>query len=157
MQIKFMKATEVNIAEIKAFCDFWLRGYGVAEGIKGAGNDYFVPLKRHRAFLCKYDVRIALVQDCVVGWAVLSRHNVLIHLLVNPTFRKQGIGKKLVQLLNPEIIRSKVDQVAGNPVKFYAKLGYKPNGAELIGKKKNIQLLHKSIRKRKRKLSTSPA
>lgn len=130
-----------DITAICAFCDFWMGGYGVAEGIPGAGNDYFVPKARQEKYLNKYDVRIATMADCVVGWAVMGKNNCLIHLLVNPTLRRCNIGKTLVKQLSPSSIRLKTDQKAGNPIVFYEKLGYEPKGPKLTGKKKNIQLL----------------
>lgn len=144
MKIEYRKAEWADLEAVCAFCDFWMGGYGKAEGIPGAGSDYFVPRGRHEAYLRKYIVQIALVEGGIVGWAVLAKKGVLIHLLVSPTFRRAGIGRKLVKILNPAIVRSKTDQKAGNPAKFYHKLGYKPRGKKLTGRNNNIQMLYRA-------------
>jgi len=102
-----------------------------------------VPAGRHIKFVTKYTTLIALVENCIVGWAVKTHQGVLIHLLVAGTFRHQGIGSKMLELMNPESIRSKMDQSAGDPAEFYAQHGYARTSSNPQGKKHNIELFEK--------------
>lgn len=138
--IKYRLANEPDLPAIIAFVDFWLAGRGLADGVTGSAHDYFVPAGRHLKFVTVYTTLIALVDNFIVGWAVKSHKGVLIHLLVAGTFRHQGIGSKLLRRLRPETIRSKIDQAAGNPAKFYVKNGFKKTTGKRLGKKKNIEL-----------------
>jgi len=143
MDIIIRKATESDIEQIVSFTDYWMRGYGAKYKIPGTGNDYFVPRRQHLHYIRKHSVRIAFYSDVVVGWAVLTNKRVLIHLLVTPTLRGQGIGSALVDECNPIRIRSKTDQKAGNPIGFYKRLGFIPQSNKLEGRKHNIQVLIK--------------
>jgi len=140
MTVRYRIANESDIPAITAFVDFWLAGRGLADNVPGSAHDYFVPAGRHLKFVTKYTTLIALVENCIIGWSVKSHLGVLIHLLVAGTFRHQGIGSKMLKLMDPETIRSKVDQAAGNPAQFYKDRGYTraPNPPQ--GKKRNIEL-----------------
>ncbi|GAH98833.1 unnamed protein product [marine sediment metagenome] len=143
-QIKYRLAHESDIPAITAFVDFWLAGRGLADGVPGSAHDYFVPAGRHLKYVTKYTTLIALVENCIVGWAVKTHQGVLIHLLVAGTFRHQGIGSKMLELMKPGTIRSKMDQSAGDPAEFYAKRGYTKAANPPQGKKHNIELFAKT-------------
>ena len=141
--IEYRLAHESDLPLIVAFVDFWLAGRGLADGVPGSAHDYFVPAGRHLKFVTKYTTLIALLENSIVGWAVKTHQGVLIHLLVAGTFRHQGIGSKMLELMNPETIRSKMDQSAGDPADFYRKHGYARTSSNPLGKKHNIELFTK--------------
>jgi GNAT superfamily N-acetyltransferase len=144
MEIIFEKATIKDLSAVIKFVDYWLSGRGLAKGEKSAGNDYFVTAVQHMDYLKNYQVLLAKNDDIVVGWAVKNRHGVLIHLLIHADYRHQGIGRKMVQKLNPLHIRSKMNQSTGNPEVFYTKLGYTKIPGLVLGKRKNIEIFTKS-------------
>lgn len=144
MEVQYRQANEADLPAITAFVDYWLRGDGIPDGVPGSAHDYFVPAGRHLKFVTKYSTIIALLANCIVGWSVKTHKDVLIHLLVAGTFRGQGIGSKLLALQNPEIVRSKMDQAAGNPAAFYANSGYARTPEPAQGKKHNIELFAKT-------------
>jgi len=138
--IDYRKATISDTAAIIKFVDFWLSGRGLSSNLPGVVNDYFVSHKQHIDYLRRYFVLLALDGDRIVGWAVRSQANVMLHLLVAGDYRQRGIGTKMIQILRPEVIRSKVDQSTGDPAKFYEKQGYEKLAGERLGKRKNIEL-----------------
>jgi hypothetical protein len=132
--------------DLKAICnfvDYWLAGRAKRLGIKNASNDYFVSPGQHKDYLKNTIVLIAFDGDKMVGWGVKERTNVLIHLLIAADCRGFGVGAKMLEILNPDIIRSKTDQQTGDPGPFYEKNGYMRIGANLVGKKRNIQFMCK--------------
>lgn len=139
MNFVYRKAVESDLDTIVRFVDYWLAGRGLADEIPGSAHDYFVPRGRHIKFLRKYNVLLAFYETGLVGWAVTTHLGVLIHLLVAGTFRHQGIGSKMLELMDPDTIRSKMDQAAGNPAEFYRKHGFVKLAAKLEGKKHNIE------------------
>lgn len=142
--IEYRLAHESDIPAISAFVDFWLAGRGMADGIPGSAHDYFIPAGRHLKYVTKYTTLLALLENCIIGWAVKTHKGVLIHLLIAGTFRHQGIGTKMLELMNPDTVRSKMDQAAGNPAEFYGKRGYTPSPIPPQGKKHNIELFTKA-------------
>lgn len=144
-EIKYRLANESDIPAITAFVDFWLKGEGIPDKIPGSAHDYFVPAGRHLKFVTKYTTLLALLENCIIGWAVKTHKGVLIHLLVAGTFRNKGIGSKMLKLMNPETIRSKMDQSAGDPASFYYRFGYIKPSVRPTGKKNNIELFVKAI------------
>ena len=70
----------------------------------------------------------------------------MIHLLIAADQRGKGIGKEMLRQLNPDIIRSKSDQMTGNPASFYEKNGYVLCNTIQVGKKRNIDLMMKDRR-----------
>ena len=143
MVVEYRKAEIFDLERLAAFVDFWLTGGGVADGVPGAGHDFFVPVGRHEAYLAKYAVLLALYEGEIVGWAVKTKKGVLIHLLVAGTFRGNGIGGEMLRRMDPEVVRSKFDQSTGDPSGFYRKYGYVKVMGERLGKKKNIELYAK--------------
>ncbi|MCK4787773.1 MAG: GNAT family N-acetyltransferase [Desulfobacteraceae bacterium] len=141
--VYFRKATDSDIPSIGAFVDFWLSGRGLADKVPGSAHDYFVPVGRHQKYVTKYTTILALFDKSIVGWCVKSHLGVLIHLLVAGTFRHQGIGTKLLELADPESIRSKIDQAAGDPASFYTKRGYSRVAGPRQGSKQNIEMFEK--------------
>ncbi|MBA7615445.1 hypothetical protein ES703_22726 [subsurface metagenome] len=142
--IEYRRARESDLPAITSFVDFWLAGRGLADGVHGSAHDYFVPAGRHLKFVTKYTTLIALVENCIIGWAVKTHQGVLIHLLVAGTFRHRGIGSELLKRMDPESIRSKMDQAAGNPAEFYADHGYVKSSTPLQGKNQNIEMFEKA-------------
>ncbi len=141
--IEYRRARESDLPAIISFVDFWLAGRGLADGVRGSAHDYFVPAGRHLKFVTKYTTLIALLDNCIIGWAVKSHLGVLIHLLVAGTFRHQGIGSQMLKLMNPDTIRSKTDQAAGDPAQFYEDHGYTRSPNPPQGKKRNIELFER--------------
>lgn len=145
LKIKYRLANESDLPAITAFVDFWLRGDGIPDGVPGSAHDYFVPAGRHQKFVTKYTTLLATVENFIVGWAVKTHKGVLIHLLVAGTWRKVGIGSALLEHMDPETIRSKMDQSAGNPAEWYRERGYVKAAGPAQGKKHNIELFSKAI------------
>jgi hypothetical protein len=127
--------------------DYWLSGRGKRDNVPGVVNDYFIPHKRQIKYLKEYHVWLAFDSDKIVGWAVKTHLNILIHVLIAGNYRSKGIGRELVIRLNPQIIRSKTDQSTGNPEEFYHKCGYEKLAGEMTGKNKNIQLFCRGWKK----------
>lgn len=144
MPIVYRKADERDLPAIAAFVDFWLAGRGLADSVPGSAHDYFVPAGRHLKYVTKYVTLVALLDNCIIGWSVKTHLGVLIHLLVAGTFRHRGIGTELLRRQEPDTIRSKMDQSAGNPAEFYEKLGYTREPGPRSGKQNNIELFVKS-------------
>ncbi|GAI70036.1 unnamed protein product [marine sediment metagenome] len=144
MQIQYRLANESDLPAIVSFVDFWLKGEGLADKVPGSAHDYFVPAGRHLKYVTKYTTLLALLENCIIGWAVKTHKGVLIHLLVAGTFRNQGIGSQLLKSLDPTQIRSKMDQSAGDPAEFYENLGYVKSPGPSQGRKHNIELFEKA-------------
>lgn len=142
MEIEYRKAEMKDLDEISAFTDFWMCGYGVTDSIPGTGNNYFVSAGQHESYMTKHNVQLALHHGKIVGWAVSTKKGVLIHLLIAGTFRKQGIGSKLLEQCKPSIIRSKSDQSTGNPSAFYEAKGYLKKQGIKVGRKNNIEIFY---------------
>ena len=140
LAVTYRIAKECDLPAIVAFVDFWLKGEGLADKIPGSAHDYFVPAGRHLKYVTKYTTLLALLENCIIGWAVKTHKGVLIHLLVAGTFRNCGIGSKMLELMDPETIRSKMDQSAGNPADFYRKRGFYRSADPPQGRKNNIEL-----------------
>ncbi len=144
-QIVYRRATMRDLPRICEFVDWWLAGRAKARGVKNAGDDYFVTPSQHRAYLKGCHVLLAEAGDRIVGWAVKEPTNVLIHLLVAADWRGRGIGKKMLHILDPDIIRSKSDQTTGDPARFYEAQGYMRMGHVKVGRKRNIDLMAKRM------------
>ena len=109
----FRPATQDDLPKILAFADIFLR------------RDWLV--RREYANDHVAHSWIVLDQDKLVGWAMITGKKVgrtLYNLIVHPKYRNRHIGSTLITALNPDVIRSKVDQTTGDPTKFYKKLGY---------------------------------
>jgi len=143
MEIKYRSATMEDLEAIVRFVDYWLTGGAVSDHVPGATHDFFVPYGRQAKYLAKYDVLLAICERAIVGWAVKTNRGILIHLLVAVPFRGKGIGGEMLRILNPEIVRSKMDQKSGDPADFYMKYGYYKLSCERFGKKANIELFVK--------------
>ncbi|MFZ2149265.1 MAG: GNAT family N-acetyltransferase [Sedimentisphaerales bacterium] len=124
-KVDYRRAGINDVERICKFVDFWLSGRGMKKGAPGAVNDYFVSVGQQRKYVKKYTTLIALLGDEIVGWAVMEPAGTLIHLLVKGDIRGKGIGKKMVQILEPKTVRSKSDQSSGDPIGFYEKIGYR--------------------------------
>lgn len=140
MEIKYRKAVMEDLEAIVRFVDYWLAGGAEKDKVPGATHDFFVPQGRQANYLAKYDVLLAICERAIVGWAVKTQRNILIHLLVAVPFRGKGIGGEMLRILSPEIVRSKMDQKSGDPADFYMKQGYYKLSCEKFGKNENIEL-----------------
>ena len=105
-------------------------------------KDWFETRQRLRGFLITQRCHVAFDGNKLIGFSVTERNDVMIRLLIIPTYRGLGIGAMMLKESNPQIIRSKTDQSTGDPSSFYEKHGYFPQGVK-IGRKKNIQLMMK--------------
>lgn len=124
IMIIYRQARIDDLDSISRFTDWWISGRGKAKGVVGAVNDCFITKKQHKKYIEKYETLLAFRGAIIVGWAVKGHNEVLIHLLVAGHRRGQGIGKAMMLILRPKVIRSKSDQSTGNPIGFYEKLGY---------------------------------
>lgn len=125
LMIIYRPARIDDLDSISHFTDWWISGRGKTRGVAGAVNDYFITKRQHKKYIEKYETLLAFRGAMIVGWAVLEPSGVLIHLLVAGHRRGQGIGKAMMLILRPKVIRSKSDQSTGNPIRFYEKLGYR--------------------------------
>ncbi len=123
--IVYRKARIDDLDVVSHFTDWWISGRGKAKGVVGAVNDCFITKPQHRKYIQKYETMLAFRGVFIVGWAVKGHNEVLIHLLISGPYRGKGIGKAMISILLPRVIRSKKDQSTGNPIGFYEKLGYK--------------------------------
>lgn len=140
MEIEYRKAVDEDLMNIAAFVDFWLTGGGIPDGVPGSAHDFFVPVGRHKSYLAKYVVLLAMCASEIIGWAVKTKKGVLIHLLIAGTFRGQGIGSEMLKRLRPDVVRSKFDQTTGDPAGFYSKHGFVKESTRRLGKKQNIDI-----------------
>ncbi len=143
MEIQYRAAEIEDLEAIVRFVDYWLTGGAVSDHVPGATHDFFIPFGRQKKYLERYDVLLAICERVIVGWAVKTNRNILIHLLVAVPFRGKGIGGEMIARLEPEIVRSKMDQKSGDPADFYMKHGYYKLSCERLGKKDNIELFAK--------------
>lgn len=144
-QIVYRRATMVDCENCVRFTDAWLAGRQKTKGHPLAGNDYFISWGQYKSYLRTRHVLLALDQSEIVGWAVMERTRVLIHLLVHGDYRGHEIGGALLSRLNPDIIRSKQDQTTGDPASFYERNGYMKMSELRVGKKRNIELFAKRV------------
>ena len=142
--LHYRLAGPMDLPAISAFTDFWLAGGAAAKHIPGAGTDFFIPFGRLKCYLEKYTTVIVFDDFTLIAWAVRTKLGVLIHLLVDPNHRGQGIGSHLLELLTPATVRSKSDQSTGDPLQFYVSHGFTKADTEKTGKKKNIDVLKRN-------------
>ena len=138
--ITYRPASGDDLDDIAKFVDFWLAGGAKKLGIPGAGQDYFVPRGQQIGYLKYKTTYLAIHNNKIIGWSVKSKNKTLIHLLITPEYRGRGIGGHLLEILNPELVRSKSDQSTGDPRQFYEKHGFEVTEADQ-GKHKNIDIL----------------
>lgn len=142
--IEYRVAGLGDLDKIKEFVDFWLSGRGRRVRAPGAVDDCFVSVGQHRAYLVKYLVVLAIDDERIIGWSVKTLEGVLLHLLVAGDMRGKGIGAKILRIVDPVCVRSKLDQSSGDPTGFYLKMGYTKSGEAMVGKNKNIAVLEHS-------------
>ena len=139
----FQIATKTDLPAIAKFVDFWLSGRAKDKAISGGSSDCFISHPRHKDYFRKYYILLCFYKNVIVGWAVMSKSQRLFHLLIAADHRGKGIGSRMLQILKPDIVRSKVDQGTGNPTEWYEKHGFKKEPGPLQGKNNNIQILMK--------------
>jgi len=146
-KIIFRRANLKDFDKIKSFVDYWLSGRGM-KNEENASDDYFVTKQQHHYYLRHGSTWIAIKNKRIIAWGVKRPNNVLYHLLIDGNCRGMGIGKKMLKLLNPDVIRSKTDQSTGDPSSFYEQCGYMPTSNILIGRRKIIKLMVKNYNKK---------
>ena len=109
---------------VSGFVDWWLSGRGKRHGVVGAVNDYFISKGQHKKYIVRYRTWLCFDQLELIGWAVVEPSGTLIHILIAGPRRGEGIGKMLMKMIAPKLVRSKMDQASGNPIGFYIALGY---------------------------------
>lgn len=124
LMITYRPAVFDDIPALCVFTDFWLSGRGMAKGVPGTSNDCFVSAGQHHGYIKKSTVLLAYDEKELIAWAVKHHNDTLIHMLVAAPYRGKGIGKTMVDILKPRLVRSKTDQSTGNPTPFYEHLGY---------------------------------
>ena len=128
LDIKIREATEADIPHIVRFVDthFTREGYG------------FVTSGQMKTEVRRGAVYLALDGNIIVGSRMgLER---IYNLAVHKNYRGQGIGRKLVEIYHPNLIRVKADPVGNlsktqkenfeNPEGFYQSLGYELQGTD---------------------------
>lgn len=143
----YRDATLEDLKAVSRFTDFWLSGRGKRLGISGAVDDCFISPSQHKKYICKYTTFICLNSHELIGWAVVEPSDTLIHLLVDGDYRGKGIGKSMVQILRPKVVRSKSDQSSGNPIGFYESLGYHKVSVEQSRSRLDIDSIRPSRKK----------
>ena len=128
--MKIRKITRDDFPKILAFADIYLR----------------------RDWLIRKQYLTDRINDCIIcesvdgkllGFGIISpKTKTLINLIVHPKFRGQGIGKKILKFINPQIIHSKANQSTGDPKSFYLKNGYEID-QNALSKKSHIEILKK--------------
>lgn len=124
-KVKIRPADKGDLNEIRNFVDFWLSGRGKALKVVGAVNECFISPSQHEKYIRIHHTYLAMINTCIIGWAVVQNNGSMIHLLIAGTNRGQGIGRKMMKYIHPPTVRSKLDQATGNPAAFYEKMGYK--------------------------------
>lgn len=140
MCFQYRKAVIGDLDQIVKFVDYWATGGAMKAGMSGGVHDFFVPPGRHEKYIYEYTVLLAFYSTYLIAWAVKTHLNVLIHLLIDARFRGKGIGSKMLERLNPKLVRSKFDQSTGNPAPFYTKHGYIKTSSSRVGRNKNIEI-----------------
>lgn len=126
----YRDATLDDLKDVSRFTDFWLSGRGKRVKAFGAVDDCFISPSQHKKYICKYRTFLCIGEDEIIGWAVVEPSGTLIHLLVHGLHRGYGVGKKMICILKPKYVRSKLDQSTGNPIGFYKRLGYRKVSTE---------------------------
>lgn len=144
--ITYRTATLDDVPALCVFTDFWLAGRGKAKQVPGTSNDCFISAGQHKGYIQRSVVLLAYNEDVLIAWAVRHRNDTLIHMLVAAPYRGTGIGKKMVQMLNPRLVRSKIDQSTGNPTPFYEHIGYEQIATDTsIPSYKKPRVRHKAL------------
>lgn len=147
MMINYRDAAIDDLGDVSSFTDFWLSGRGKRLGIPGAVDDCFISPSQHKKYICKYRTFLCHDEFKLIGWAVVEPSNTLIHMLVAGNYRNVGIGKSMMLILKPKVVRSKSDQSSGNPITFYEKLGYHKIGVEQSRSRLDIDSIRPSRKK----------
>jgi len=110
-------------ADAEALCD-WLD-----TGLRG---DYFFRQAHLRGLLAKDHVAVwaVLVDGWTVGVCVIYRDTTLQNLYLDPPARSLGIGRALLQLFKPALVRAKSNMRAGDPTPWYQQQGYTGVGVD---------------------------
>lgn len=124
LMLLYRDAIIEDLKAVSRFTDFWISGRGKRVNAPGAVDDCFISPSQHTKYICKYRTFLCLDGAVIIGWAVVEPSGTMIHLLVAGNRRGEGIGKAMMGILCPNLVRSKSDQSSGNPIRFYEKLGY---------------------------------
>ncbi len=139
--LNFREATIDDLKAVSRFTDFWLSGRGKRLEAPGAVDDCFISTSQHKKYICKYRTLLCLSELEIIGWAVVEKSGTLIHLIVDGSLRGKGIGKSMMGILKPKVVRSKSDQSSGNPIGFYERLGYRKVATEQSRSRLDIDVI----------------
>lgn len=122
-------AGRTDLAPLQFFFDALLR------------KDYFLKRGQLADILTggHHRVYVAEIDAVLVGAAITTRDTRLVNVLVHPAYRGLGIGAALVRSSGATEVRVKLDGSAGNPRRFYEKLGFVTT--QRFNGKGNIELL----------------
>lgn len=76
----------------------------------------------------KCKVFAVLVDTAMAGVCIVYKDTTLHNLYLAPEYRRQGVGRALIEYFKPLVIRSKSDQVEGDPTDAYRRAGYEVAG-----------------------------
>ncbi len=96
------------------WCDVFLQG------------DYFFRRKHMQGLLSRATSRVfsIVIDDVCCGMVAVYKGSTLHNLYLQPEYRQYGVGSAIIQTLQPTVIRSKSNMMAGDPAGFYAQNGY---------------------------------
>lgn len=137
----YRDATLDDLKDVSRFTDFWLSGRGKRVKAFGAVDDCFISPSQHKKYICRYRTFLCLSELEVIGWAVIEPSGTMIHLLVAGNHRGRGIGRKMMRILSPKLVRSKSNQSTGDPIGFYKRLGYRKVATEQSRSRLDIDVI----------------
>ena len=96
------------------WCDVFLQG------------DYFFRRKHMQGLLSRNTSKVfsIVIDDVCCGMVAVYKGSTLHNLYLQPEYRQYGVGSAIIQTLQPTVIRSKSNMMAGDPAGFYAANGY---------------------------------
>ena len=112
------------VAEDHLACQEWLDRH-----LRG---DYLFKKQHLQSIITRpTSVMFAILLDGLyVGTAIVYAGSVLHNIMIAEEYRGLGIGEAVIRHLAPSVIRAKTNMIAGDPVPFYAKLGYQPTAID---------------------------
>jgi GNAT superfamily N-acetyltransferase len=90
----------------------------------------------------RHTVMVAELDGVLVGAAILTRGARLVNMLVHPSYRGLGVGRRLIESSGAISVRAKLDMSTGDPRPFYRRAGFEGTGR--FNDKGNIELLERA-------------